>query len=909
MSCDRFEYANYTNLTYIENLYAEYLKNPSHVDPSWQRFFEGMAFGAELQKTPFSQTGGEKDEMRVTRLIDAYRTYGYLAASFNPLDPHPPKIEQIPHFNLEKMGFSLKEQKNSFPTLGLLKEKRASLEKMIEVLQNIYTGYVGYEYMFIASSEVKTFIQKKIETQEESLFSKQKKIDLFSFLYTSETFETFIHRNYPGQTRFSIEGGETLLPMLKELIDQAGEKGIENIVMGMSHRGRLNVLAHIFHKSYRDIFYELEPHYQSPSFEMSDDVAYHKGDERTIETEKKQKVHLSLIANASHLESNDPIVEGMSYAYSQKNHQGNAKKVLPLLLHGDASVAGQGVVYEVMQFAKIKGYKTGGTIHIVVNNHVGFTANPYESRSTFFATDLAKAFEAPIFHVNAEDPESCMKACVLALLVRQEFGCDVFIDFNCYRKYGHNEGDEPRFTQPLLYHIIQKKEKICDIYKNKVMKEGLISEEEIGGVQKEVQKKLEAELKIVKKEAKTEKEIQHVDKKAPFSPQIETGVSLEILKKLGEKCFCIPKEFRPYPKIKRIFEDRLKMLNSDPKEYVVDWALAEYLAYATLLTENISVRISGQDSGRGTFSHRHAILTDQEDETLYLPLCHLQEEQASFGVYNSPLSEYGILGFEYGYSLVSPYALTIWEAQYGDFANGAQIIIDQYLVSGEQKWKNISSLTLLLPHGYEGAGPEHSSGRLERFLQLAATRNLCITMITTASQFFHLLRRQGLDADHKPLIIFTPKKMLRFIPSLSCLKDFETGTSFQEVIDDPYLIEKAKRLLFCSGKVYYDLAEEREKRKEKEIALIRIEQLYPLNLEEIKKILDKYQGFKECLWVQEEHRNMGAWEFISHQFKKLLPENIHFRYVGRKRSASTATGSKALHRFEFAKFLNEAFES
>ena len=910
MSYHRFEYVNYENLTYIENLYAQYLKDPSLVDFSWQRFFEGMAFGAELQKTPFADNSKEPDSLRIAHLIEAYRSYGYLAASFNPIDFHSPKIEQILALDLEKMGFSLKEHKETFPTLGLLKEKSAPLEKIVEALQSIYTKNVGYEYMFMASSKVKAFIQKKIEIEEKRPFSKEKKQEIFASLYEAQALEAFIHRNYPGKTRFSIEGGEALLPMIKELIHEAGALGIENIVMGMSHRGRFNVLAHVFHKPYEDIFYELEPNYTPPSPDISDDVGYHKGYETMLETKEKHQVHLSMVANASHLESNDPIVEGSSYAYIQKNHGGNNKKVLPLLLHGDAAVAGQGIVYEVMQFAKIKGYGTGGTIHIVVNNHLGFTANPYESRSTFFATDLAKAFEAPIFHVNAEDPESCMRACILALLLRQEFGCDVFIEFNCYRRYGHNEGDEPKFTQPLLYRKIQSKEKIYEVYKKLLFQEGINIEKSIDPIQKETQEKLENALKMVKKKATFPKELKLLKEESlPSSSQIQTGVKIDFLKELGEKCCEFPKEFHPHPKVKRIFEDRRRILASPLEEKVMDWAFAEYLAYAALLVENVSVRISGQDSGRGTFSHRHAILMDEQDETLYLPLCHLKEGQASFEVYNSSLSEYGVLGFEYGYSLVSPHALTVWEAQYGDFANGAQIIIDQYLVSGEQKWKNISSLTLLLPHGYEGAGPEHSSGRIERFLQLAATRRFYIAMVTTASQFFHLLRRQGVDPHRKPLVIFTPKKMLRFSPSFSPLAAFDEKTSFQEVIDDPDSPEQVSRLLFCSGKVYYDLVEEKTKRKAKEIALIRIEQLYPLHLQEIQKVLKKYQGFKECFWVQEEHKNMGAWEFVAPPFKKLLPENVDFRYVGRERSVSTAAGAGALHEFELTKFLNEAFKS
>ncbi|MCB1109631.1 MAG: 2-oxoglutarate dehydrogenase E1 component, partial [Chlamydiia bacterium] len=669
---------------------------------------------------------------------------------------------------------------------------------------------------------------------------------------------------------------------------------------GMAHRGRLNVLTNILGKSYTDLFREFEKTYIPDTFEGSGDVKYHKGFSSDVPTRAGKTVHLSLCANPSHLEAVDPVVEGRTRAKQEQNFGGKTFPILPVLIHGDASISGQGVVYETMQLSKLTGYQTGGTLHIVFNNQVGFTANPEETKSTPYCTDIAKSFGAPVFHVNAEDPEKCVAVMRLAVEIRQRFGCDVFIELNCHRKYGHNETDEPAFTQPHIYQIIKQKDIIRNLYRNRLMQEGSLSKEEGEALEKEFKDSLEEALKITQEES--------LKKTFPEKPSllapVKTDVPIERLKELTDRLTTVPEGFTLNPKLKRLLEDRKKMITGDLEAPVVDWGMAEHLAFATLLTEGVHIRLSGQDSGRGTFSHRHATLTDQKTAERYYPLSHLSADQAPFNVYNSPLSEYAVMGFEYGYSLSYHKALTLWEGQFGDFANGAQIVIDQFIVSAEQKWGRLSPLTLLLPHGYEGQGPEHSSGRMERFLQLAGNDSLYIINPSNAAQYFHALRRQGMQKLLKPLVIFTPKALLRFPPSMSPPQDLSQG-EFQEVIDDPKRPKHAKRLLFCCGKVYYDLM---EKNTRDDLALIRIEQLYPLHEEKIQAILKNYAKISECFWVQEEPQNQGAYSYIAPLLQNLLPEKLILRYVGRDRSASTAAGTIALHNQEREKFLKEALE-
>ena len=891
-------YANLSNLSYIEGLYAEYLEDPSRVDVSWRHFFEGMTLGAAL-KGPTISPDGKSPDLRVFHLIDAYRTYGYLGAHFNPLTAQLPSPNQIPQLQTETYGFEKEELEKLFPTCGFLKEETAPLKSLLSALQKTYCNRVGFEYMGVENPEIKRYLQEEIEPFFEFPLTKEEKLALLEHLSKAEILEQFIHMKYPGQKRFSLEGGETLIPMMMEIIHEGALHEIEEVVFGMAHRGRLNVLTNILGKPYSSLFREFEGKYRPGTFEGSGDVKYHFGFSSDFTTKHGKNIHLVLCDNPSHLEAVDPVVEGKARAKQGLHHQGEVKSVLPLLVHGDAAIAGQGVVYETLQLSKLAGYQTGGTIHIIINNHIGFTAAPEETKSTTFCTDIAKSFGAPVFHVNGEDPEGCCAAAKLATRLRQKFGCDVFIELNCHRKYGHNEGDEPAFTQPQLYKEIRTKDTVRSLYRKQLDTEQAISEEEATTIAKTFKETLEKALSEKKEESQEGQEAS--PKTSPLAP-ITTALPLERLTALTQAFTTLPEGFQINPKLRRLFDDRLKMISGDPKGTVIDWGMAEHLAYASLLTDGIHIRLSGQDSGRGTFAHRHALLIDQESGERYSPLSHLSENQAPFAVYNSPLSEYAVMGFEYGYSLGYEKALVLWEGQFGDFANGAQIVIDQFIVSGEQKWKNASPLTLLLPHGYEGQGPEHSSARIERYLQLAGNESLFIIHPTTAAQHFHALRRQGISPHKKPLILFTPKGLLRFPPSLSAPNELANGT-FQEVIDDPNDPKNVSRLLFCSGKVYYDLIEHR---KREDIAIVRIEQLYPLHTEKIEAILKKYEGITACFWVQEEHQNQGAYSYIAPHLQKLLPENLRLRYVGRKVSASTAAGSLALHKKELETFLNEA---
>lgn len=895
MEC-RAEYANLSNLSYIENLYSQYLENPESVEGSWRHFFEGMALGSAL-KGP-GQVEGSPD-LRVFKLIEAYRLYGHKGAQINPIELSPKSPDEVEELKLETLGFKQEELSQVFPTCGFLKEETAPLSALIDALRKTYCGTVGFEYIGVQSQEMEHHLQEVIEPFFHVPLSQDEKLAVLNDLNRSEILESFIHMKYPGQKRFSLEGGETLIPMLMEIIHEGAAVGMEQVVLGMAHRGRLNVLTNILGKSYSDLFQEFEKGYIPDSFEGSGDVKYHKGYSSDLPTKHGKSVHVALCANPSHLEAVDPVVEGKTRAKQEEFYGGNTAPIMPVLIHGDASIAGQGVVYETMQLSKLSGYQTGGTMHIVINNQVGFTASPKETKSTPYCTDIAKSFGAPVFHVNAEDPERCVAVAKLATQIRQKFGCDVFIELNCHRKYGHNESDEPAFTQPDVYKLVKQKQNIRNLYRNRLIQEGTLSKEKADALEQTFKDELEAHLKEVN--TKTPKE---GEEKPSLLEPVETALSLEKLNALTAAFTTVPEGFQVNSKLKRLLEDRKKMISGDQNTPSVDWGMAEHLAYASLVDEGIHVRLSGQDCGRGTFSHRHATLTDQETAKRYYPLSHIKEGQAHFDVYNSPLSEYAVMGFEYGYSLAYKKALVLWEGQFGDFANGAQIIIDQFIVSAEQKWNRLSALTLLLPHGYEGQGPEHSSGRIERFLQLAGNDSLYIINPSTPAQHFHALRRQGISAIRKPLVVFTPKALLRYPPSLSTPKSFSEGR-FEEVLDDPSGSENAKRLIFCSGKVYYDLIEHK---KRDDIAIIRIEQLYPLHEEKIQKTLEKYKEAEECLWVQEEHENQGAYSYIAPLLKKLLPEKLSLRYVGRYRSASTAAGSGALHQKQLQTFLKEALE-
>ncbi len=876
------EEISFSNLGYVEEQYQRYQKDPASLEPSWRYFFEGWELARSLAPS------GASSDLKIYHLIEAYRTYGHLKAQINPLGHVPTEVSEL---SLRQMGFQSGDLDQSFPTCGFLPQPEASLREIIAALEKTYCGPIGVEYMGMRKPELESWLQKIIEPNFTLPFSAEDKLEIFHELNRAELFETFLHTKYVGQKRFSLEGGETLIPMLAFALESGVGEGIHEIVLGMAHRGRLNVLANILNKSYETIFNEFEAHYTPDLAEGTGDVKYHKGFIGSLPTKSGEKIEITLSANPSHLEAVDPVVEGQTRA---KQELKGPKTVLPILVHGDASVAGQGVVYETLQLSKLKGYETGGALHIVINNQIGFTTLPKDGRSTQYCTDIAFTFGAPVFHVNAEKPESCVYAMLLALKIRQKFHCDVFIDLYCYRKYGHNESDEPAFTQPQEYKIIREKKSIRELYKESLVQEGILDRAVGEKLETEFRDLLQAALDKVSSKPPVPSEAK--PKESLLVP-VATAVPAAALIEMAEDFCHVPEGFNINPKIKRLTEERLAMVHS-----TIDLGMAEHLAYASLLVDGIHVRISGQDCRRGTFSQRHAMWVDQvEENTRYFPLSHLKNKKASFDIFNSPLSEFAVLGFEFGYSLFYPQSLVVWEAQYGDFGNGAQVIIDQFIAASEQKWGHRSGITLFLPHGYEGQGPEHSSGRMERYLQLSADENWQIVDCTTPAQLFHVLRRQALRKVQRPLVIFTFKALLRNPLVMSPLKDFAEG-AFEEFIDDPKNISQPKRVLFCSGKVYYDLITER---KTDDIAVVRVEQLYPFHREKFQKLVDKYKSTQDLCWVQEEHSNMGAWNYIRPILQEATGKQI--RYIGRGASASTAAGSYALHKKQYIQMMQEAF--
>lgn len=904
--------ANAANLALIEEIYAKYETDPQSVDSSWRNYFETLGDNGSTESTPVRRVNVDlaamPDDLRVINLINAYRIYGHLSAKINPIATH---FEQEPwQLKLETIGFSQGDLNRSLPTCGLMDKPSAPLKKIVEALKSIYCDKIGIEYMGLENPEMERWIQQQIEPSrfKSNLQIDQKKM-ILQHLNRSELFESFLHMKYTAQKRFSLEGGETLIPILEAIVETGSKLGIEQIGIGMAHRGRLNVLSNILRKSYNEIFSEFEEGYIPNSFEGSGDVKYHKGYTAEVSTFNNHKMKIFLAPNPSHLEAVDPVVEGQVRAKQvQIGDEVRQEKIVPVLVHGDAALSGQGIIYETLQFYKLSGYSTGGTLHLVINNQIGFTATPEESRSTYYCTDIARAFDAPVFHVNAEDPEACVYVTNLALALRQKFHCDVFIDMNCYRKYGHNESDEPAFTQPLEYQLIRKKKPIREIYRDSLINQGVVEQKLAEQLESEFTQGLNQALQEIKNgsqaSVKAKKELP-----APDTKNLEeknTAISKDVLLQVAEKLSVIPEGFTIHPKLQNLVQDRLAMIKDESKP--IDWGMAETLAYGTLLWEGVPVRLSGQDTCRGTFSHRHAVWMDQKVEQAYTPLSHLKEGQGRFDVLNSSLSEYAVLGFEYGYSLAYPGALVIWEAQFGDFGNGAQIMIDQFITTGEQKWGQKSGVVLFLPHGYEGQGPEHSSGRIERFLTLCGNDNIRVVNPTTPAQLFHLLRRQVKDPIIKPLVVFTPKGLLRHPLCISHVKDLVEG-SFQDVLADPEAPTSVKRLVVCSGRIYYDLIAERSKAKVDDMAIVRLEQLYPFDQEQLSQVMAKYKGYKECIWAQEEPRNMGAWEFVHPQLKKLIPENMEVKYVGRPRSASPAAGSYALHKSQYAEMMKALFSS
>jgi len=891
---DKYSFLNAAHTGYFAQLYDQYLQQPDSVEPSWRAFFQGFDFGVENSNGAVYDTTSEvpehlQREFKVVQLIDAYRKRGHLFTKTNPVRD---RRTYTPNLAIENFGLTnadLNEVFNAGETMGI---GPSTLTKIIEHLEQIYCDSIGVEYMYIRDPEKVNWIQQRLNiNNNHPSFSVEQKKHILKKLNQAVSFENFLHTKYVGQKRFSLEGGESLIPALDAVIEAAAEQGVEEFVMGMAHRGRLNTLTNIFGKSSRDIFSEFDgKDYEEIVFDG--DVKYHLGwtSKRTTDTGKK--INMNIAPNPSHLETVGAVVEGITRAKLEKKYDFNTNKVLPIIVHGDAAIAGQGLPYEIVQMARLKGYGTGGTVHIVVNNQIGFTTNYLDARSSTYCTDVAKVTLSPVLHVNADDAEAVVHATLFALDYRMTFGRDVFIDLLGYRKYGHNEGDEPRFTQPKLYKAIAKHKNPRDIYADQLIQQGIVTAGELKQMEKDYKNSLEEDLVDSRKIEKTEitpfmqdewKGFERVDE-TKMMETVTTAVSEDILTKVAASITELPAEKKFLRKIEKLIGDRRRMFFETD---AMDWAMGELLAYGSLMVEGHDVRISGQDVERGTFSHRHAIVKAEESEEETILLNHIQEEQGRLRIYNSLLSEYGVLGFDYGYAMASPDALTIWEAQFGDFSNGAQIMIDQYISAAEDKWKLQNGIVLLLPHGYEGQGAEHSSARIERYLQLCAKDNMFVANCTTPANMFHLLRRQVKSNYRKPLVVFTPKSLLRHPLVVSPVKDFTNG-SFKTLIEDHEVAPaKAKKLVFCSGKFYYDLLKHREELKRDDVALVRLEQLFPLPAKEIRAQLEHYNKVTDVVWAQEEPRNMGTWSHLLLH----LPEAANFRPATRRFYGAPAAGS------------------
>jgi len=900
---DKFSYLGTSDVNAIEELFAQYLSNPESVDKTWQDFFKGFEFARADYSSGGAIPENVTKEFNVINLINGYRSRGHLFTKTNPVRQ---RRTYQPTLEIENFGLSQKDLEVVFQAGIQIGIGPAKLKDIIAHLETTYCNSIGVEYAFLRNPIETQWLQERIEkTKNIPNYTKEEKKVILNKLIEAVTFENFLATKFVGQKRFSLEGGESFLPALNTLMEHGVRLGVEDFVIGMAHRGRLNVLANIMNKPAKDIFAEFEGRPSEDNM-FNGDVKYHMGFSSDVVSDSGKTVHISLTPNPSHLETVDPVVLGITRAKIDSRHSGEHKKACPILVHGDAAIAGQGIVYEVIQMSQLEGYKTGGTIHFVINNQVGFTTNYIDARSSIYCTDVAKVVLSPVFHVNGDDVEALCLVSRLAMEYRQTFGKDVFIDILCYRKYGHNEGDEPRFTQPLLYKAIAQHPNPKVVYEKKLMNEGSFTEEEIKAAEKLFKDNLESDLEKAKKEenAKITSYLQgpwtglRMATKEDFEREVKTGVDEKLFLDLAKKSTQLPKDKKFFNKIQKLFNDREKMIENDS----YDWAMGELLAYATLMQEGFNVRFSGQDVERGTFSHRHAVTKVEDSEEEYAPLNALGTK-GRLAIYNSLLSEYGVLGFEYGYAYAAPNTLTIWEAQFGDFFNGAQIIIDQYLSSSEYKWRRMNGLVVLLPHGYEGQGPEHSSARLERFLQMCAENNMQIVNATTPAQQFHVLRRQLKRDFRKPLVCFTPKKLLRYPACVSKRKDFTDGC-FNEVLDDNGVQAKeVKRVAFCSGKIYFEMIEQREKEGVNDIAFIRLEQLYPFPHKQLNDVLAKYKNATEYLWVQEENENMGAWRFVDHNLR-----SKNLKYVGRDEGASPATGFMKRHLVESEKIMNSIFK-
>ena len=931
------------NALYIARVYATYLENPGSITPEWREYFKSLGVeetealkdfvgpswitrtyleetpsvspAPEVEMAPEAVKSAILDSIRALMLIRAYRARGHMTARLDPLGLA--KEKYYPELDPKTYGFTEEDYDRPIFINDVLGLPYATLNEIIERLCKTYCGTIGVEFLHIQDPEKKLWLQKRIEGEGELGIAEPihdikwiKRI--LTELTAAEAFEQFLHVKYPAAKRFGLDGGESLIPGLEEMLHRSSELGVEEIVIGMAHRGRLNVLTNIMGKPYRAIFSEFQGQNPQPDqVQGSGDVKYHLGTS-TDRFFEERKMHLSLTANPSHLEAVDPVVIGKVRAKQTQFKDMEKSKVMGLLLHGDAAFAGQGIVAETFLLSQLHGYQTGGTFHVIINNQIGFTTAPAYAHSSTHSSDLAMIVQAPIFHVNGDDPEAVVKVMRLAAEYRQAFKSDVLVDLICYRRFGHNEADEPAFTQPLMYKAIREHPTIREVYTQKLIREGLLDQEEINSIDRTIEHNLQENFK----ESITYKPSEAdwlLGKWEGFSPKTGmekpplTGVKKEVLVSIGVALAQVPEDFHLHPKLKRFLLAREQMVEGGQ---LIDWSMAEALAFGTLLVEGHLVRLSGQDSGRGTFSQRHAVLRDQETEEKYISLNHISPTQAHFEVWDSPLAEASVLGFELGYSLAEPKALVMWEAQFGDFSNGAQVIIDQFIAAGESKWLRMSGLVMLLPHGYEGQGPEHSSARLERYLQLCGEDNLQVINCTTPANYFHGLRRQLLRNFRKPLIVMTPKGLLRYKFAVSTLSDFEIGTHFQEVISDSLKPSSTfQRVILCSGKVYYDLLKKREEQKIKDIAIIRLEQFYPFPHKMLLEILKPYKN-ADVVWCQEEPMNMGAWTFLDRRLEGVLSEaNIKATrplYVGRPEAASPATGLFSRHVFEQDLLVSQA---
>ncbi|MBI1227591.1 MAG: 2-oxoglutarate dehydrogenase E1 component [Bacteroidetes bacterium] len=907
---------------YIDSLYEQYTSNPDTVEEGWRLFFKGFDYGFNAGDTNSAVSNGstngaihakpgdvDLDELRVLALIIGYRNRGHLKSTTNPLKPRKDR-----HPFLDLADFNLTEASLDKPYVAgkEIGMEKSTLRQIIAHLEKVYCGDIGFEFHHIQDRNRRRWLRQRIEAQHPENqwgLSLDDKKRILSKLNGATIFEQFLHKKFIGQKRFSLEGGETTIAALDAIITAAADGGVEEVVIGMAHRGRLNVLANILGKTYEQIFTEFEGEMPEDQSFGDGDVKYHLGFSSQVTTPNGKPIYLKLVPNPSHLEAVDPVVEGFSRAKADVLYESEYDRILPILIHGDAAVAGQGIVYECLQMSLLKGYETGGTLHFVINNQIGFTTDWEDARSSTYCTSIASTVQAPVFHVNGDDPEAVIFCCKMAMEYRQEYNADVFIDMVCYRKHGHNEGDDPKFTQPLLYDLINAHADPREVYSNRLIERGDVHKEIAEQMEKDYWNEMQARLdnqkqnKLPYEYQESElawKSLRKETTPADFESSPETGIDAKVVDKILKHLHTYPKDFKPISKFDRILKGSKAMWDSGK----LDWALGELVAYGSLLLEGNDVRLSGQDVKRGTFSHRHAVLHEEDTNQEYNRLSGMSSDQGKFRIFNSLLSEYAVLGFEYGYTLARPDALVIWEAQFGDFFNGAQTMVDQFIMSAERKWQRMSGLCMFLPHGYEGQGPEHSSGRVERFLQGCARYNVTVANVTTPANLFHLLRRQLVRPFRKPLVLMTPKSGLRNPEFVSELKDFYTGTRFQEIIDDPKAkAAKVKTLLLCTGKIYYDLLEKQRTDKREDVAIVRMEQLYPLPEKQLAAIVKKYKNAK-IRWVQEEPANMGAWTYLLFQLNGKYTMSL----ASREAAASPAVGYKKLHDKQQAEVVAKAFE-